>query len=282
MAFAARRALVVRDPLQTSRSERLLGDHGIVCARRSGHNRVVCYFQSEIEELDLHHHSLSTKLSTLNHSRRLNVVQCTFHQSFEARSKTKSLMAEWKRLQLACTIMISVSHLYMTVSKPEDLESNVLYFPAPAANTTCTKQQQHRFPSRRLRRTSPLRRRTPFHYLRQPQLPTRWTSGKTDPQARACFAHRKERALHVWKVGAGPLFPVANAELLSKRKAARSMGYDPATWDGGSVGLTIGLAAWLSIQAICDRFSSRYLGYGIWRLVVSLICGRASCGRASA
>ncbi|CAD6593933.1 MAG: hypothetical protein ASARMPRED_008230 [Alectoria sarmentosa] len=96
-----------------------------------------------------------------------DLVQCTFYQVLEAQSKTNPLIAGWRRLQLACTIAVSVLHLYQTGWMPEHLESSAFYFFGPPQNQLHETSAASPFISPSEEDVSP-KEKTPFDCLRRP------------------------------------------------------------------------------------------------------------------
>jgi hypothetical protein len=94
--------------------------------------------------------------------------QCSFAEVVKAGSSVDTLIALWKRLQLACIIAISVLHLYETGWISEQLATSDFHFfgPADCQYDDLARISPYVSPSNREDRTA----NTPFDCIRRAQL----------------------------------------------------------------------------------------------------------------
>lgn len=70
----------------------------------------------------------------------IQTTQCSLHDFLEAHKKVDPFISSWKRLQLACTISISVLHLYETGWIQQALHANDIHFYGPPESQCASKQ----------------------------------------------------------------------------------------------------------------------------------------------
>lgn len=148
-------------------------------AESNSHSSIAISSQDAANSIIIH--SVSS-INTQTQWPAKDLVQCTFHQVLEAQSKTNPLTADWKRLQLACTITVSVLQLYQTGWLPEHLEGSLFYFFGPPQNQLheATAASSFISPSEEI---VPIKERTSFDCLRRPISPQFLSSAREEQAA---------------------------------------------------------------------------------------------------